>query len=135
MAKIGLNNMTWFTASVLTAIRTLDEIQESIPIFEDFFLIEANNREDAQQEAERIGQEQADIDDELTLYGKPARRIFLGIKKVRSIYNPPPFDIDSDRPVNGTELTHSYFEVATFDEAERLAKGTPVKVLYIDDSV
>jgi hypothetical protein len=126
--------MTWFTASVLTAMRVINDEQENIPVFEDFFLIEAESRESAWREAERIGREHAAIDDNLTLHGKPAERIFLGIKKIRSVYNPAPFDIDSDRPVHGTELTHSYFEVSNFDEAINLAKGVPVKVFYVDDS-
>ena len=92
-------------------------------MFEDFYLLEAATRDDAVQEAERIGKELAALDDGLTLNGKPAERVYLGIRKLRSVYNPVPLDIDADKPVHGTELTHSYYEVSDFETAIKLGKG------------
>lgn len=126
--------MPWFTASLITAIKTVSQPQKNIPVFEDFFLIEAEDKEKAIREAEYIGQQQASLDDGICLDGKSAKRIFLGVRKIRSIYNPAPYDIDSDKPVHGTELTHSYFEVKDLRDATRLAKGEPVGILYIDDN-
>ncbi|MDG4552133.1 MAG: hypothetical protein P9F19_01110 [Candidatus Contendobacter sp.] len=126
--------MPWFTASLITVIEVINQSQERIPVFEDFFLIEADDREKAIHEAEYIGQQQAALDDGICLDGKPAKRIFLGVRKIRSIYNPAPYDIDSDRPVHGTELTHSYFEAKDLIDAIRLAKGESVNISYIDDN-
>lgn len=126
--------MTWFVASVLTAIRNVDKTEEKVPVFEDFFLVEADAREQALQEAEKIGREVASLQDGLSLDGKPAERIFLGIRKLRSVYNPAPFDIDEDQPVHGTELTHSYYEVDDFESAIKLGRGECVQVTYLDDA-
>lgn len=126
--------MIWFTASLITTIKVIDEEQDTIPVFEDFFLIEAIDREEAIREAKRIGKEHESIDDKLFLNGKPAKRIFMGIRKIRSVYNTAPSDIDFERPGNGTELTHSYYEVRNFNDAEKLANGESVNILYIDDN-
>ena len=53
---------------------------------------------------------------------------------MKSIYNPPPLDIDMDRPGDGTELTHSYYEVTDMNAAKSLAAGNVVDVKYLDDA-
>jgi hypothetical protein len=124
--------MTWFTASVVTYLKSADP-QDVFPIFEDFILIEADNRSAAMEKAIQCGHDLEDLDDSPRLGGAPARRVFAGIRKLRSIYNPPPLDIDSDAPTTFTELSHSFFEVNSEDEVMQFAQGKALQVLYRDD--
>ena len=124
--------MTWYTASVIIAIQALDGVQDRVPVFEDFYLIDAASDEEAFRAAEAIGRQDETLDDGLRLDDKPAKRVFLGIRKMRSVYNPDPLDLDTDRPTHGTELTHSLYEVDDLDIARRLARGEAVQVRYID---
>ena len=39
-----------------------------------------------------------------------------------------------DRPGDGTELTHSYYEVADMGVAKSLAAGNAVSIKYWDDA-
>ena len=39
-----------------------------------------------------------------------------------------------DRPGDGTELTHSYYEVTDMNAATSLAAGNVVDVKYLDDA-
>ncbi len=125
--------MTWFTASIITAIKTDDSV-DGIPVFEDFYLIEAESRSLALGLADKIGRDLESLDDGLTLQGKDAKRVFLGIRKLRSVYNEGPGDIDSLPPSCGTELSHSYYEVQSWAQAEQLAAGKRVAIEYVDDA-
>ncbi len=127
--------MTWYTASVISAVKLKNGKQEVVTVFEDFFLIEADSHSEAMEKAVKIGENHALAEDGLLLNELPAERIFLGIRKIRSIYNPSPFDIDGDRPVDGSELTHSYYEVSDMDVAKSLAAGNVVEIKYWDDAL
>jgi hypothetical protein len=104
-------------------------------IFEDFYLIEARTDQEAWQKAHTYGIQLENIDDELTYMGKPATRKFLGIRKVRAIYNPPESDLDLDKdpPTNGSELSHSCYEVNNLDEAIKIAQGKEVSLVYLSE--
>ncbi|MNS76717.1 hypothetical protein D3C72_1102730 [compost metagenome] len=127
--------MTWYTASLVSAIKLKNGKQETVPVFEDFFLIEADSHLSAMEKAVKIGEEHAMAEDSLLLNDMPAQKIFLGVRKIRSIYNPSPLNIDEDRPVDGSELTHSYYEVSDMDVAKSLACGKVVEIKYWDDAV
>ena len=47
--------MTWYTASVVIAVRLKSGTQNRVPIFENCYLIEAPTREEAFRRAEDIG--------------------------------------------------------------------------------
>jgi hypothetical protein len=126
--------MTWYVASLLFAIRKKSGSQDVVPLFENAQLIQAETRQQAHLEAERSGRLEAEAEDQLTLNDDPAEMIFLGVRQLRSVYNPYPLDQDKDRPTHGTELTHSYFEVNSLDEAKLLARGKRVNVTYVDDA-
>ena len=126
--------MTWYTASLISAVKFKNGKQDIVPVFEDFFLIEADSHIDGMEKAKKIGKEHASAEDDILYIGLPAEKIFLGVKKMRSTYNPSPLDIDMDRPGDGTELTHSYYEVTDIDAAKSLATGNVVDVKYWDDA-
>lgn len=125
--------MTWFTASVLIAIKPKDYVSGSIQVYENMYLIEASTAHDASRKAEALGHQEASIaDDDLTIDAKLATRVFVGIRKLISVSNPEPLDLDQDRPVDGTEVTYAVYQVADEAALARLAEGEQVEVLYLE---
>lgn len=126
--------MPWYTASVITAIRLTDtNEQETYPVFEDFYLIAAESRSAAAMKGQQIGLELEQLDDKLEFQGRPARREFLGVRKIRSILNPFYSDVDAPEPVDGTELSHSYFEIGNKNDLLSFAHGKRVLLECVDD--
>ena len=125
--------MTWFTASVLIAIKPEGYVSGSIQVYENMYLIEASTAHDAARKAEALGRQEASIaDDDLTIDAKLATRVFVGIRKLISVSNPEPLDLDQDRPVDGTEVTYAVYQVADEAALARLAEGEQVEVLYLE---
>ncbi|MCZ8195907.1 MAG: DUF4288 domain-containing protein [Hyphomonadaceae bacterium] len=131
--------MTWYCANLLFVIKAIDEEQEVFPVEEEVYLVEAPDDETAWRKAERIGREEVEFNGTDELNSKLATREFIGLRKLRSIYNPVWMkefewmkEFDKDPPVDGSELTRSYFEVRGLSDLEELKQGRPVMVLYKD---
>jgi hypothetical protein len=124
--------MTWFAASIIIGIKPIEDLNGAILVHENIVLIEASDADEAIDKARKIGEAEASIDDDLTLNGLPARRIFAGVRKLINISNPPPYDMDQDRPTDGTEITYSVYEVPNIEALKRLANGEETEVLYIE---
>ena len=46
--------MTWYTASLISAVKFKNGKQDIVPVFEDFFLIEADSHIDAMAKAKKL---------------------------------------------------------------------------------
>lgn len=123
--------MTWFAAHALIAIRRIDSVGP-ISIYENVLLLEADSSEQAKALAAKLTEAEVAIDDGLTINGVVAVRKFAGVRKVISVSNPDPLDLDKDRPVSGTEITYSEYEVESEAVLQRLAAGEAVDVRYVD---
>ncbi len=126
--------MTWYGASIITTIIVKEGTQDVFPVFEDVYLIEAENREFAYEKAKNLGLQIQNADDTLQFNGIPAKCEFLGIRKLRSIYNGAETgDVDTSPPVSGAEITHSYFEISNKEDLKKFAEGKRINVDYLDD--
>ena len=115
----------------MSVICVVDRTQEEFPVWEDFILIEAGSKE----ELDKKISEHANLINaagDCRYKEMPAKQIFIGVRKIRSIYNTS-FDIDEIPPGDGTELSHCFMVVDCLDSAKRLAEGRAVKVYYVDD--
>lgn len=124
--------MTWFVASVVSCIEKVSAPQDEYPVFEDFYLIEASSQEELDRKVRSI----ADLVDkagDCRYEGHAAKQKFAGVRKIRSIYNEPPKDLDADPPGDGTELSHSYFVASTKEDVAKFASGQVVRMLCVDD--
>ncbi len=124
--------MSWYTANILIALKAEGRKQTKYPVYENVVLIEAASVEDAYRKAEKIGREEEAIDDALTLYSAPAKRIFAGIRKVITVQNPFPNHPTDDRPCDGTEITYSLLELDSEEAIAKLAKGEATPVVYAE---
>jgi hypothetical protein len=129
--------MTWYGASIITAIEVLDGQQDCVPVEEEVYLLEANSTQEAFDLADHYGQlcEAAGAEG-VRWCQRPAKVKFLGVRKIRSIYPPSESrtSVEAAVPVSGAEITHNFFEVADMDTAIRLSKGERVDVSYVDDA-
>ncbi len=123
--------MTWFAAHIVIGMMREDGIGP-VSVYENVILIEAKSANEAHLMASKVGETEAQLDDGLTIDDNPAKRVFAGVRKIISVSNPDPYDLDQDQPTTGTEITYSEFEVA--DEAALLsfAKGEAVDVRYLE---
>lgn len=125
--------MTWFVASIASVIEVVDDSQSEYPIYEDFYLFEANSEQELQDKIKSQIQI-INAAGECTLAGKPARQRCIGTRKIRSIYNQNSGDIDSLPPTDGTELSHSFYVATSLKEAEDFGLGKSVFMKCVDDS-
>jgi hypothetical protein len=124
--------MTWFTASVLISIKPETYADGPFQVYENMYLVEAATDHDALQKAALLGRKVASISDGLTIDGIPAMRSFIGVRKLVSVSNPYPLDLDGDRPVSGTELTYALYSITDELTASKLANGEEVGVIYLE---
>jgi hypothetical protein len=124
--------MSWYAASIIIGMKRRDGKDGPILVHENIVLCEAPNANEALQKARKIGEAEAALDDDLTLEGVPARRVFAGVRKLITVSNPSPYDLDQDRPTDGTEITYSVFEVSNDEALESLAKGEEIELVYVE---
>jgi hypothetical protein len=124
--------MPWYVASCILTYVRIDGENSTVPVFENFFLVEADDRAAASARAEEIGKLEADAAAGTTICQQPAEVRFLGVRKIRPVYslNRAP----GDGPLSdGDEVSHSFYHVEGLEMAKRLAEGKAVDVTYIDD--
>lgn len=124
--------MTWFAASVIIALRSVSNEGGPILAYENVVLIEAASSGDALAKARECATAEVSVDDKLTINEQPAAKSLVGIRKLISISNPHPLDLDSDPPTSGTEITYSLFEVSSNEALEKLARGEEVALRYLE---
>jgi hypothetical protein len=122
--------MTWFAASIIIAMRRIDQPDGPFLAHENVVLLEAASAAEALSKAKEIGAEQGTPDSSFTIDDQPAVQSFAGIRKLISISNPDDFNQDKDPPSNGTEITYSLFELDDAAALEALVDGKEVRLSY-----
>jgi hypothetical protein len=125
--------MTWYAAHIVIGMKVIDEITPPISVYENVVLIKAETHHEALSIAKKMGESEENLQDGLELDGKPATRIFAGVRKIIKVIKPDSLDEEGEnQPKTDTETTHSEFEVNDVDELIRLAQGEIIPVLYIE---
>lgn len=126
--------MSWFAASIVTVVKVAFGDQDTFPISETVYLVEASSFHEAELKAKKIGEIEARAGDDLTYCGRAAFREFLGVRKLKLTHNLTEDDeIGQAQPSDGTEVIESYFEVENEAECLAFATGKRVTVSYVDD--
>jgi hypothetical protein len=126
--------MTWYAASIIIAFRTKQKGASPILADENIILIEASNDDEAMAKAKAAGeyQTQPGVSKGFRVGNRSARLEFIGVRKLIAVSNPWPLSQDQDRPVDGTEVTYSSFELPDEDALMRLSNGADVTLRYIE---
>jgi hypothetical protein len=121
--------MPWFAAHAILHHELVDGLpQDRFSVYENVYLIKAEDRRQAQDEATRIAmEEESDCSGTLTVDGRPARLVFDGIRQIVSVLHAT----GSHSLASGDEVTYSEFEVTDRDHVRRLVEGGDVPVLCL----
>jgi threonine aldolase len=124
--------MTWFAAHIVVAIKPKSYEGGEIGVFENIVLLEAASADQAIAMAEELGKQQEQTDNSLTVNDQPANQLFVGVRKVVTVSNQAPLDLDADRPSNETEITYLRFVVKDEEALRQLGRGESVELRYED---
>lgn len=125
--------MKWFSASVIMYAKVDNDEHESIPVWENIILIEAESFEDAHKIAQsKAILDASNPDQTLTYDDKPCKILYGGIRKIIECSND---DIEDDNPSetisSGTELSYSQFIVKNTNDLNKLINNDDVYLYYI----
>lgn len=114
----------WYAAHAVLAIRFVEGAQTEWPIWENVYLIEADDDETAMQKAEtRAIQDAGDSNGTMRWRERRARFEFKGIRKLITC-------TDGNR--DGSELTFSEFVLASEEDVCHAAAGDEVVARYVE---
>lgn len=101
--------MAWFAAHAIMYFKLKSGLQDSFTIWENVYLIEADNSDEALEKAKAwASREEGDSDDTLRVDGQPATQVFAGIRKMITISHWE----EEGQLKHGDEITYSEFQVS-----------------------
>lgn len=111
------------------SIKFKDGNQDSYPIWENVFLIEADTPENAGEKAIEIAKtNEGDSENSLTWDDRPATLVFAGLRKLLTVSHP---DADEAK-LDGAEITFSEFQIDDKESFQRYVDGKDVTIKYFD---
>jgi hypothetical protein len=122
--------MPWFAAHMIESIRPIRPDSGEIFVYENVFLIEAKDDDEARIKARKYGEASIVEDGTLSIDDEPAEDVFVGIRKIIEIKHPKASE--SDQPADGAEITHSKMSVKDEEALAKLANGEAVAVEYLE---
>ena len=126
--------MQWYAASVIEYFEIIDEPnQDAFEVYENVYLVQAVDGDDAWAKAEEIGRAHAIPDESLRVGDRPARQVFGGVRKV--IEMAPNIRTHTNRREvsvleHGVEATYNLFVVEGRDRLKALIVGESVELSY-----
>lgn len=124
--------LQWFCVHTLIYTELKKGRQQTYLVLEDLHLILALNAEEAERQAEARARFSAECNDTYTLGDRPARDVYLGIRKTVACTADAPGGRWTGRtaPAEDIEASYSFITVRGKKRLERLARGEPVEIWY-----
>ena len=124
--------LKWYAASIIMYFKFNQKNQRSFPVWENVLLVRAKTPEQAKVKAAQLAKlEEGPAEEAVVLFGRPARRVFAGVRKVvtcaPAVRGPRRI---SQGLEDGGEATFSTFVVRGEEGLLALASGKSVRVLY-----
>lgn len=121
--------MAWFAAHAIMYFKLKSGVQNHFTIWENVYLIEAEDDSEAWKNAEvRAKQEEGDCDGSLTVDDQPATLMFAGIRKMITVSHWE----EQGQLRHGDEITYSELQVSDEKSIRELVAGKEVSVEYIE---
>lgn len=118
----------WYSAHVIMHLKPNGQRTGKRLVWENIILVQGDSPEIALEKAKKAGVEDQEYCSEgLTVDGKPAKMVFLGVRKLIECRTVG--DVE-DKPADGSEVSFSEFLVEGDDDLRKLARGDAVKVIY-----
>jgi len=115
--------MAWFAAHAIMYFKLKSGVQDCFTIWENVYLIEAENSDEAWAK-----QEEGDSDGSLLVDEQPATQVFAGIRKMITVSHWE----EEGQLKHGDEITYSEFQVSDEKSIRELVDGEEVSVEYIE---
>ena len=117
--------MSKYCAHIAMYVKFKDGKQDKYPIWENVYLIVANDEESALQKAQIIGKRISGDSDGSFYWGdRSAEWVFAGVRKLISC--------SDDELDDGIELTYSEFEAKDEHQIQSFSSGKPVDIKYVE---
>ena len=121
--------MAWFAAHAIMYFKLKSGEQDRFTIWENVYLIEAENSDEALEKAKAWAkQEEGDSDGSLRVDDQPATLVFAGIRKMITVSHWE----EEGHLRHGDEITYSEFQVSDEKSIRELVDGEEVSVEYIE---
>ena len=122
--------MAWFVAHAIFLIEPKNGKGQDLTVWENSYLVEAGDFDEAKLKAEKHGAEVEKANDDLKVGDTKAGYTFLGIRKV--IARSGSAQEESDDLIDTEEISYSEYRVSSKEDALALVKGGEVSVVYVD---
>jgi hypothetical protein len=120
--------MAWYAAHAIMYFKLKSGVQDSFTIWENVYLIEAENSDEALSKAKAWAKQEEGEDETLRVDGQPATQVFAGIRKLIEVSH---WD-EEGRLKHGDEITYSVLQVTDEQSIRELVKGEEVAITYIE---
>ena len=124
--------MAWYAAHIVMGVKVVDPTDVPISVYENVVIIEAETHQIALTIAKTMGESEANSSDGFELDGKPATKIFAGVRKIATVNNPELSDSGEAQPAVKEKLAYSDLEIKDIDELLRLAQSEAIHVVFVE---
>ena len=121
--------MPWFCAHAILYVKFKDGNQDTYPIWENVYLVEAADEKEAWQRAIQIAaRAEGDHNGTFRWEDRPAEWVFAGIRKVLSVSH----EGEAGKLASGDELSYSELTAVDLAAMQQLVAGEAVNVEYTE---
>lgn len=125
---------TWYSAHIIELIQHRVRPRPPFFVHENVVLVRARTLKEAWRKAFIQGKKYAIDDPTLTLNGKPAETVFVGIRGLCEISNfKPGLDSSGDPPTHGTEVTYMSFLLPSRAALKRYVNDKETKLTRLQE--
>jgi Domain of unknown function (DUF4288) len=118
----------WYAVHAFLYFQYKDGSQDEYFGYENIYLVEADSVEEARTKGiARAKKDEGDSEGTLTSNGRPATLVFGGLLKFVECTD---LDLQSEKPVDGTELSYSEMTMPNKQEFDNFVSGHTAKVIY-----
>ena len=129
--------MPWYAASVIVALDPVLKASKSqtILLWENVYLVEAEDEDGARAEAERLGRVLNDRKNPLVINKRQVTTRYCGVRKVLTV-DPYPYGSHVTSPATvletGCEVSFNVYSVGAASDLESLVGGKSVTLTYLE---
>ncbi len=122
--------MKWFGVHVIMAVRFKDGKQDSHPAWENVFLVQAVDFDQAEEKAIALGKKnEGDSSGTFTWNDRAAVWVCAGIRKCTEISSS---STATNEPADGAEITYSTLEFKSEDSLRRYCSGEATELTAVE---
>lgn len=122
--------MAWYGVHVVMAVRFKDGNQDSYPVWENVYLVHANDPSEAEAKAAKLGADnEGDSSGSFRWDDRPASWQYVGIRKAIEISNSRSKE---NVPEDGVEITYQTLEFSSEQHLRDYVEGQQVNLKAID---